>query len=192
MAEAKGVDAPSRWTGRLLPKIGAQSTGGGGAAIIRSMTEADDHWMGAALACARQAAGLGEVPVGAVLVRDGAMIASGYNRPICDHDPSAHAEMIALRAAARQLGNYRLPGTTLYVTLEPCAMCAGAIIHARVQRLVFGAPDPKAGAVYSVYDLISQPRLNHRVEWTGGVHGQACGEILRDFFRARRRAPGEA
>lgn len=156
------------------------------------MTEADEYWMGEALNCARQAAELGEVPVGAVLVRDGALIASGYNRPIADHDPSAHAELIALRGAAQRLGNYRLPDTTLYVTLEPCAMCAGAIIHARVQRLVFGAVDPKAGAVNSVYDLIAQPRLNHRVEWTGGVRGQACGEILRDFFRARRRAPGDA
>lgn len=155
------------------------------------MTDADDHWMDQALACAWQAAEQGEVPVGAVLVRDGVMIASGYNRPIGDHDPSAHAEMVALRAAARDSGNYRLPGTTLYVTLEPCAMCAGAIIHARVQRLVFGAADPKAGAVHSVYDLIAQPRLNHRVEWVGGVREQACGEILRNFFRARRRAPGE-
>lgn len=139
-----------------------------------------------ALACARRAEALGEVPVGAIVVKDGELLAEGWNQPIVSHDPSAHAEMVALRAAAQQLGNYRLPGTTLYVTLEPCAMCAGLIIHARVQRLVFGASDPKAGAVQSVYDLIAQPRLNHRVEWQGGVMEAECSEILRRFFRARR------
>ncbi|MGQ0621075.1 MAG: tRNA adenosine(34) deaminase TadA [Panacagrimonas sp.] len=141
-----------------------------------------------ALSLAVQASQAGEVPVGALLVKDGAVIGAGWNRPIATHDPSAHAEMLALREAATKLGNYRLPGTTLYVTLEPCAMCAGAIIHARVQRLVFGAVDPKAGAVHSVYDLIANPRLNHRVEWTGGVMETECGEILKNFFRARRRA----
>lgn len=151
------------------------------------MTDAaDEYWMHRALACAQQAQQLGEVPVGAVLVRDDVEIASGFNRPIADRDPSAHAEMIVLRAAGQRLDNYRLPGTTLYVTLEPCAMCAGAIVHARVQRLVFGAPDPKAGAVVSVYDLISRPRLNHLVAWTGGVLEAACAELLRDFFRRRR------
>jgi len=139
-----------------------------------------------ALALAERAAAEGEVPVGAVLVKDGELLAEGYNRPIGEHDPSGHAEMIALRAGAKALGNYRLPGTTLYVTLEPCVMCAGAIIHSRVQRLVFGAADPKAGAVHSLYDVISNPRLNHRVEWQGGVLEQACGEVLRTFFRARR------
>lgn len=142
--------------------------------------------MEAALACARRAEALGEVPVGAVVVKDGELVAEGWNRPIVSHDPSAHAEMVALRAAAQRLGNYRLPGTTLYVTLEPCAMCAGLMIHARVQRLVFGASDPKAGAVQSVYDLIAQPRLNHRVEWRGGVLESECSELLRQFFRARR------
>jgi len=146
----------------------------------------EDAFMRAALALAARAAGEGEVPVGAVLVKDGRVIAQGWNQPIGRHDPSAHAEMIALREAARKLGNYRLPGTTLYVTLEPCVMCAGAIIHARVSRLVFGASDPKAGAVNSVYDIISQPRLNHIVEWRGGVLEQECGAVLRDFFRARR------
>ncbi|WP_420468521.1 tRNA adenosine(34) deaminase TadA [Panacagrimonas sp.] len=150
--------------------------------------DVDQHWMNQALDCARRAAELGEVPVGAVLVRDGSLVADGFNRPISGHDPSAHAEMVALRAAAQMLGNYRLPGTTLYVTLEPCAMCAGAIIHARVQRLVFGAADPKAGAVNSVYDLIANPRLNHAVQWTGGVCEAECAELLREFFRARRRA----
>ncbi|WP_366512227.1 tRNA adenosine(34) deaminase TadA [Stagnimonas aquatica] len=147
----------------------------------------DETWMRRALALAAQAAAQGEVPVGAVLLgADGALLAEGYNRPIGDHDPSGHAEMIALRAGAKALGNYRLPGTTLYVTLEPCVMCAGAIVHARVQRLVFGAPDPKAGAVNAVYDVIGNPRLNHRVDWTGGVLEAECGQILRDFFRARR------
>src|SRR4051794_20384730 len=127
----------------------------------------DDSFMRLALALARRAAEAGEVPVGAVVVADdGAVIGEGWNRPIATHDPSAHAEMVALREAATRAGNYRLPGTTLYVTLEPCAMCAGAIIHARVQRLVFGATDPKAGAVRSVYDLIANPRLNHTVDWT--------------------------
>jgi tRNA(adenine34) deaminase len=146
----------------------------------------DESWMRRALELAAQAAQLGEVPVGAVLVRDGQLIAEGHNRPIADHDPSGHAEMIVLRAAAKMLGNYRLPGTTLYVTLEPCVMCAGAIIHARVQRLVFGAADPKAGAVNAVYDVIANPRLNHVVQWTGGVLAAECGLTLRNFFRARR------
>lgn len=146
----------------------------------------DGRYMALALDLARRAALEGEVPVGAVLVHDGRVIGQGSNRPIGAHDPSAHAEMVALREGAAQLQNYRLPGTTLYVTLEPCAMCAGAIIHARVARLVFGANDPKAGAVHSVYDLISQPRLNHRVEWSGGVREADCGEVLREFFRSRR------
>jgi len=154
---------------------------------VRDVASSEDvRWMRHALALAQQAAAQGEVPVGAVLVRDGELISEGYNRPITDHDPSGHAEMLALRTAAKALGNYRLTGTTLYVTLEPCVMCAGAIVHARVQRLVFGAPDPKAGAVNAVYDVIANPRLNHRVEWTGGVLQDECGQVLRDFFRARR------
>ncbi|MDB5985503.1 MAG: tadA [Nevskia sp.] len=147
---------------------------------------ADRAYMRRALLLAERAAAAGEVPVGAVLVKDDAIVAEGWNQPISAHDPSAHAEMVALRAAAQMLGNYRLPGTTLYVTLEPCVMCAGAIIHARVSRLVFGTRDPKAGAVDSVYDVIAQPRLNHVVEWSGGVLEQECGAILREFFRARR------
>ncbi|MGH8517284.1 MAG: tRNA adenosine(34) deaminase TadA [Panacagrimonas sp.] len=139
-----------------------------------------------ALELAQEAARAGEVPVGAVMVKDGQIVGEGWNRPIGSHDPSAHAEMLALREAANRLGNYRLPGATLYVTLEPCAMCAGAIIHARVQRLVFGAADPKAGAVYSLYELIARPQLNHTVEWRGGVLEDECGEVLRSFFRARR------
>lgn len=139
-----------------------------------------------ALGLARQAAEAGEVPVGAVIVKDGELVSEGFNQPILDHDPSAHAEMVALRAAGQAQRNYRLPGHTLYVTLEPCVMCAGAIIHARIERVVFGAWDPKAGAVSSVYDVLSVPRLNHSVQWTGGVLGEACGEILRNFFRLRR------
>ena len=139
-----------------------------------------------ALDLARQAAGQGEVPVGALLVLDGEPIGEGWNKPISLHDPGAHAEMLAMRDAAQRLGNYRLTGTTLYVTLEPCVMCAGAIIHARVSRLVFGARDPKAGAVDSVYDVIARPRLNHVVAWSGGVLEEECGAVLREFFRSRR------
>ncbi|HZP12917.1 MAG TPA: tRNA adenosine(34) deaminase TadA [Nevskiaceae bacterium] len=139
-----------------------------------------------ALALAKRAADEGEVPVGALIVKDDQVLGEGWNHPIKLHDPSAHAEMIAMRSAAQRIGNYRLTGTTLYVTLEPCVMCAGAIIHARVQRLVFGAMDPKAGAVSSVYDVIAKPRLNHAVEWTGGVMEQECAAVLREFFRARR------
>ncbi|MDB5977494.1 MAG: tadA [Nevskia sp.] len=139
-----------------------------------------------ALDLARQAAGQGEVPVGALLVLDGEPIGEGWNKPISQHDPSAHAEMLAMRDAAQRLGNYRLTGTTLYVTLEPCVMCAGAIVHARVSRLVFGARDPKAGAVDSVYDVIARPRLNHVVAWSGGVLEEECGAVLREFFRSRR------
>ena len=144
--------------------------------------------MGRALALAQQAAEAGEVPVGAVVVRDGQIVGEGWNQPILRHDPSAHAEIVALRAAGQTESNYRLPGVTLYVTLEPCAMCAAAIIHARVQRLVFGADDPRAGAVHSLYDLISNPQLNHRVDYHGGVLADDCGALLRSFFRARRRA----
>ena len=146
----------------------------------------DEVWMRHALLLARRAEAAGEVPVGAVVVRDDRIVGEGWNRPIGDHDPSAHAEIVALRAAARHLGNYRTGGSTLYVTLEPCVMCAGAIVHARVARLVYGADDPKAGAVHSVYDVIAVPRLNHRVRWQGGVLADECGDRLRAFFRARR------
>lgn len=140
-----------------------------------------------ALTLAHRAESEGEVPVGAVVVCAGASVGEGWNRPIRLHDPSAHAEIVALRAAAARLGNYRLPGCTLYVTLEPCVMCAGAITHARIQRLVFGTDDPKAGAVHSCFDVISAPRLNHVVQWTGGVLAGDCSAQLRAFFRARRR-----
>ncbi len=139
-----------------------------------------------ALALAAHGEAQDEVPVGAVVVLDDAMAGEGWNQPIGRHDPTAHAEIMALRAAGAQLCNYRLPQATLYVTLEPCLMCVGAIIHARIARLVYGAADPKGGAVCSLCRGFEIPGLNHRVEVTGGVMGDACGEILRRFFRARR------
>jgi len=154
------------------------------------MTEpADADFMREALALAERAAAEGEVPVGAVVVRDGAVIGRGWNRPIGGHDPTAHAEIGALRDAARHAANYRLPGTTLYATLEPCPMCAGAIVHARVARVVFGARDPRTGAAGSVFDLLpSDQRFNHRTLCEGGVLAEECGDRLRAFFRARRGA----
>lgn len=148
------------------------------------MTDAD--FMRHALTLARRGAEEGEVPVGAVLVRDGQIIGEGYNRPICSHDPTGHAEVIALRAGAAALGNYRLVDTTLYVTLEPCIMCAGAIVHARVARLVYGAADPKAGAAGSVFDVFASGKVNHKVSVEGGVLAEECGVLLTEFFRARR------
>jgi tRNA(adenine34) deaminase len=139
-----------------------------------------------AMELALQAAREGEVPVGAVLVKDGEVIGEGWNRPIAAHDPTAHAEIQALRAAGRTLNNYRLTGTTLYVTLEPCAMCAGAIIHARVKRVVFGAYDPKGGAAGSVFQILGTDKLNHRVEVEGGVLAEECGAMLREFFVLKR------
>lgn len=143
-----------------------------------------------ALELARQAEEVGEVPVGAVLVKDGMVIGEGWNQPIATHDPTAHAEMIALRAAGRALGNYRLVDTTLYVTLEPCAMCMAAIVHARVRRLVFGALDPKRGAVCSALNLAEAEFMNHRVEWCGGVLEEACSAQLKAFFRQKRQTLG--
>jgi len=129
----------------------------------------------------------GEVPVGAVLVgADGGVLAEAWNRPIALADPAGHAEILALRAGGRALGNYRMPGATLYVTLEPCPMCAGAMVHARIARLVYGAADPRAGAAGSVFSLLDSPALNHRVEVAAGVLAEPCGRMLREFFRARR------
>ena len=142
--------------------------------------------MALALAQARVAADAGEVPVGAVVVKDGEVIGAGHNAPVGKHDPTAHAEVAALRAAAKALGNYRLDGCDLYVTLEPCAMCSGAMLHARLRRVVFGAPDPKTGAAGSVTDLFALPRLNHRTQVLGGVLAQECGALLGDFFAGRR------
>jgi tRNA(adenine34) deaminase len=146
----------------------------------------DRQFMQEALEQAKLAALAGEVPVGAVLVRDGEVIAKAFNQPIGHHDPSAHAEMLVLRAAAQGEANYRLPGTTLYVTLEPCVMCSGAMLHARVNRVVYGAPDPKTGAAGSVLDIFSSKQINHQTQIEGGILAQECGQILRDFFKERR------
>jgi tRNA(adenine34) deaminase len=146
----------------------------------------DQEAMQSALAEARRAGEAGEVPIGAVVVCDGAIVARGQNRVLRELDPTAHAEIVALRAAATALGNYRLPGCTLYVTLEPCAMCAGAMIHARLARLVFGAADPKAGAAGSVLVVLNHPLLNHQMEVEQGILGDEAAELLRGFFRERR------
>ena len=139
-----------------------------------------------ALAEATAAEEAGEVPVGAVIVKNGELIAAGQNRNLRDHDPSAHAEIVALRAAGRILGNHRLEGCEMYVIIEPCAMCAGALVHTRLARLVYGARDPKAGAVESVMNVLNHPRLNHKMEVVGGILEEKCSQLLRDFFRARR------
>ena len=146
----------------------------------------DARYMAEPLVLARAAKERGEVPVGAIVVRDGAIIGRGGNAPIAANDPTAHAEIAALREAARALGNYRLPGCSLYVTLEPCAMCTGAILHARISRLIFGARDPKTGACGSVIDLIGEPRLNHHATVAGGVLADECGKLLSDFFSRLR------
>lgn len=150
------------------------------------MDENDADFMREALALAREAASADEVPVGAVVVLDGRIVGRGFNQPIGRHDPTAHAEVMALRDAAARVGNYRLPGSTLYVTLEPCVMCSGAIMHARVSRVVFGARDPKTGAAGSVVDLFGEARLNHHADIVGGVLAEECGALLSGFFAARR------
>jgi tRNA(adenine34) deaminase len=150
------------------------------------MDERDEDFMREALALAREAATADEVPVGAVVVVAGEIVGRGFNQPIGRHDPTAHAEVMALRDAAARVGNYRLPGSTLYVTLEPCVMCSGAIMHARVGRVVFGATDPKTGAAGSVIDLFAEARLNHHADIVGGVLAEECGALLSGFFAARR------
>ena len=152
----------------------------------------DNYWMDKALALAGRAADMGEVPIGAVLVKDGKVIGRGFNRRETSKDPSSHAEMIAIRQAARRLDAWRLTGTTLYVTLEPCPMCMGAIILARVERLVFGSFDPKAGAAGSLYNLADDPRFNHRVEVTSGVRLEECSDLLSGFFKELRRQKKES
>jgi tRNA(adenine34) deaminase len=146
----------------------------------------DAEFMGLALEEARRAAAEGEVPVGAVVVLDDRVIGRGHNGPIAAMDPTAHAEVLALRLAAREVKNYRLPGAVLYVTVEPCPMCCGAALNARLARVVYGAPDPKAGAARSLYRLLDDPRMNHEVSITGGVRSVECAALLREFFRARR------
>jgi tRNA(adenine34) deaminase len=148
--------------------------------------ELDRQFMQQALEQAQLAALAGEVPVGAVLVRDGQVISKAFNKPITNHDPSAHAEMLALRQAAEAEQNYRLPGTTLYVTLEPCTMCAGAMLHARVDRIVYGAPDPKTGAAGSVVDIFASKQINHQTSVNGGIMTEECGQLLKTFFKERR------
>ena len=151
-----------------------------------TQAELDQQFMRMAIEQAQLAAQCGEVPVGAVLVRDGQVISKAFNKPIANHDPSAHAEMLALREAALLEENYRIPGSTLYVTLEPCAMCSGAMLHARVGRVVYGAPDPKTGAAGSVLDLFASKQINHQTSVEGGIMSQECGQLLRDFFKGRR------
>jgi tRNA(adenine34) deaminase len=147
----------------------------------------DEQWMRRALELARHAENLGEVPVGAVLVAADELVAEGWNAPVERSDPTAHAEIQALRAAGGALRNYRLPGTTLYVTMEPCPMCAGALVNARVSRLVFGANDYRAGAAGTVFDIVRAPDLNHRIAVTGGILESECRSLVQDFFRARRK-----
>ena len=151
------------------------------------MSENDLYWMRHAIELARQGQASGEVPVGAVIVKDNQNVGEGWNQPIGLHDPSAHAEMVALREAGKNLVNYRLLDTTLYVTLEPCVMCAGAIIHARVGRVVYGATDPKAGAAGSVVNIFANPKINHHVTVEGGLLAEQCGDLLTQFFKAKRR-----
>ncbi|MEL0648156.1 tRNA adenosine(34) deaminase TadA [Pseudoalteromonas agarivorans] len=146
----------------------------------------DSYWMELALEYALKAQALNEIPVGAVVVKDNKLIAAGYNRSITDNDPSAHAEMIAVREAGKVLNNYRLIDCTLYVTLEPCSMCAGLLVHSRINRLVFGASDAKTGSAGSIMNLLQEPRLNHQVEVCGGVLAQQCGNTISEFFKKRR------
>ena len=150
-------------------------------------TNEDILWMQHAIKLAQHAESIGEVPVGAVIVKDNKIVAEGWNQPISGHDPTAHAEVVALRAAARELENYRVIDTTLYVTLEPCAMCAGALIHARVKRVVFGASDPRTGAAGSVFDILNTNKLNHVVEVEQGVLEQECAQLLKLFFQKKRK-----
>ena len=155
-------------------------------------TASDELWMQEALAAAQRALEMGEVPVGAVVVRAGELVSRGWNRNLADHDPTAHAEIVALRAAGAILGNHRLGDCDLFATIEPCAMCAGALVHARIRRLVYGADDPKAGAVHSVASLLNHPQLNHQLEVRSGVLAGRCAEMVQTFFRERRGANGEA
>lgn len=170
-------------TGGRLAGAGAREARSGN---MTATDTADERYIERALALADAAARQGEVPVGAVLVLDGQVIGEGWNRPISSADPTAHAEIVALRAAAMRIGNYRLPGATMYVTLEPCAMCSGALIHARIARVVFAAYDPKTGAAGSTLDVLNTDRLNHRVEIRGGVLAATAAAGLQSFFKAKR------
>jgi len=152
----------------------------------RPTTASDEFWMEEALRAAQRALEAGEVPVGAVVVHAGKIVGRGWNRNLTDFDPTAHAEVIALREAGAKLGNHRLGDCELFVTIEPCAMCAGALVHARMKRVVYGADDPKAGAIHSVMEVVNHPRLNHRIEVRGGVLAGRSAELLQSFFRSRR------
>ena len=151
-----------------------------------SMPSEDEIWMQLAISLAKEAQEAGEVPVGAVIVKDGQLVATGQNRNLRDHDPSAHAEIVALRDAGARMENHRLEGCEMYAIIEPCAMCAGALVHARLKRLIFGAHDPKAGAVQSIVMVLNHPNLNHRMEVTAGVLAEDCASLLREFFQNRR------
>jgi len=155
---------------------------------MKSQAELDEHYMRRALELARQGEALGEVPVGAVIVRDGEIIGEGFNQPISSHDPTAHAEVVALRDASTRIENYRLINCTLYVTIEPCTMCAGSLIHARIKRLVFGATEPKSGVVGSNDNALLLPHFNHTIETVSGVLAQECSAAMSDFFASRRAA----
>lgn len=189
LASAAGSIAPDSGAVALTPNAEPAPAD---PSVTAAASERDRRFMALAQAAAEEARAAGEVPVGAVLVRGDEVIAQGFNHPIGTHDPSAHAEMAALRAAAQTVGNYRLPGCELYVTLEPCLMCAGAIMHARIARVVFGARDPKTGACGSVVDAFANPQLNHHTTVTGGVLESECGAALKSFFAERRRASREA
>lgn len=151
----------------------------------------DAGWMRLAINQGLLASQAGEVPVGALVIKDGEIVGTGFNRNLADKDPTAHAEIVALRQAAARIGNHRLPGCTLICTIEPCAMCAGAMVHARIARLVYGAADPKAGAAGSILDIVRHPRLNHRIEVTAGVLAEHCSQLLKGFFTPRRKGQGE-
>jgi tRNA(adenine34) deaminase len=182
LGASRAMTSEEKYTDDALASVRRQSS----AVTDLAETSTDALFMLRALELARTAEAAGEVPVGAVVVKDGAIIGEGWNRPITTRDPSAHAEMIAMRAAAHALGNYRLLDTTLYVTLEPCAMCAGAMVHARVKRLVYAATDPRAGAAGSVFNIVQHAALNHRLEVCGGLMAEECGTVLRTFFTSRR------
>ena len=155
--------------------------------LISEAETTDEQWMRHALTLAQRAAELGEVPVGAVLVKDKQLLSEGWNQPISQADPTAHAEIVAIRSAAQKLGNYRLPDTTLYITIEPCSMCAGAIVHSRISRVVFGAAEPRAGAAGSVLNLLQNEKFNHQTQVTAGILAEECGQVLKSFFAARRK-----
>lgn len=173
---------------RGLLRVAGETTGSEGYNAVLAMKSAssDELWMEEALRQAQRALEAGEVPVGAVVVCEGKAVGQGFNRNLLDGDPTAHAEMMALRHAAQTLGNHRLPQCEMYATLEPCPMCAGALVHARLRRLVYGADDPKAGAVHSVLPVLNHPGLNHSMQVEGGVLAGRCAEMLQAFFRARR------